>query len=298
MKQSNVWILSLVLILCVVAIGFAFAASVWLNEDALLGRASQSTPGTSPRLPLRESGSPDSTIDPLTLLVEKLILGQQFLRSTPGYRAEVTLQERIDNELGDPQTLLVKCRHDPFSLYMEWIAGPSGRELIYVEGRNDDRVLVHSEGLRGRLLPKVALKMDSSLIMSKQRYPVDEFGLLFLTEKLYKIVSVRHPSPSALQCSHDGEATFGDRIVDRYTVEHASPEAHELYRKAVVLIDQELSIPTSLTCYAWSASRATNEDSIDEDTLIEIYQYRNVTFEDPPEDLDFDPTNPDYAFER
>ena len=40
----------------------------------------------------------------------------------------------------------VKVRHEPFSIYLKWLSGEVGREVLYVDGANDGEMFVRSGG--------------------------------------------------------------------------------------------------------------------------------------------------------
>ena len=60
-----------------------------------------------------------------------------------GYTAHVIREERIGDVLRPREEALLKFQR-PGRLYLRWIAGPPrGREILFVEGRDDERILVH-----------------------------------------------------------------------------------------------------------------------------------------------------------
>ena len=60
------------------------------------------------------------------------------------YTAIFHKQQRVAGRLLPEETVLLKCRKKPFSLYMKWIRAPyKGSELLYVAGWNEGRVRAH-----------------------------------------------------------------------------------------------------------------------------------------------------------
>ena len=68
------------------------------------------------------------------------------------YSAVVVKQERIGDKL--IQTVMfAKVREEPFSVYLYFLdrsddKGIKGREVIYVQGRNDNKLIVHTPGFQ------------------------------------------------------------------------------------------------------------------------------------------------------
>ena len=53
------------------------------------------------------------------------------------YKRWYEREERIDGEMKEPQQMELKLRHAPFSVYMKWLNGDKGRELLYTANEND-----------------------------------------------------------------------------------------------------------------------------------------------------------------
>src|SRR5579871_485780 len=120
----------------------------------------------------------------LTLKFEMLEKGRAKLEGVSDYTATFIKQERVDgSDLQEVQTIHMKLRHAPFSVYMKWLVGPVGQEVLYVDGLHDNRMLVKKGGRMGKLLPSVKLDPHGSLAMGESRHPVTDAGLLTLTAK-------------------------------------------------------------------------------------------------------------------
>ena len=62
------------------------------------------------------------------------------------YSADFYKQEVVGKELM-VQQMEMKIREEPFSVYIRFQKPNTGREVIYVDGRNDGHLLVHLTGL-------------------------------------------------------------------------------------------------------------------------------------------------------
>ena len=122
----------------------------------------------------------------LKLHVALLDLGRHRIGAVPDYTATFLKQERVDGALQDVQTIQLKPRHKPFSVYMKWLeGGDEGRQVLFVQGENDDQLQVRLGGIRSRL-PVIHLEPASARAMQESRHPITEMGLLELASHVPK----------------------------------------------------------------------------------------------------------------
>ena len=85
------------------------------------------------------------------------------------YSAVFLMQERIRGELLPLETIGIKFA-TPFRLYLRWANGPNrGRQVLYVEGENDNLLLDREPGLLG--LATFRLDPRGFLAMRGRRHP-------------------------------------------------------------------------------------------------------------------------------
>ena len=237
----------------------------------------------------------------LQLHVALLELGKHRIEQCPDYTATFVKQEKLDGgDLQEVQSIEFKLRHKPFSLYMKWLEGGDvGRELLLVDGQYDDKMLVRLGGIKKKL-PLVKLDPTSGLAMAESRHPVTEAGLLHLAEKILKFRKRDLALKSGVRWEMHPDQKFMGRVCDCWIVEYDSPEIEKTYRKSVVYIDRELSLPICVRNFSWPEKGASTSDAtaLDEGTLIEYYGYTDIKLEDRLPDIAFDKTNSDYTFRR
>lgn len=275
------------------------------------------------------SGSGGSTARAGTVIQGKLALmlnlsllseGRSRLLKSPSYTATFLKQEKIgSNPLDELQTIEMKLRHKPFSVYMKWITEKAGQEVLFVEGELEGRMLVKKGGMMSRI-PSVKIPPDSSLALRESRHPITDAGLLRLTEQLLEFRTEDLNRLDKLKCEVLPEQLVGDRKCYCFQVEYADPAVEPLYSRSLTWIDEELSIPICVKNYTWgSAASTTVESESDEDTgenianftdggaddaapkeptLIEFYTYTDIEFQSEPEPNSFDAANSEYAFKR
>ncbi len=258
-----------------------------LNEEESKGSASGSGdagPTTEP-----ETKSPEGTVLngrwALKASQEQLLRGQEILEKTPDYSVQFRRQERIGGSLLDPQAMNLKVRHEPFSLYMKWTEGDKGRQLIFVKGQNEDKVLVQPGGVTGRLTGAIAMLPDDPRVLAESRYPATCAGLLELT----KIILSHHEADlkratGVVSEIRDGES-FDGRPCYLTTLVYETPEVNADYRKSLILIDKEHSVPICIRNYTWVEGKAPATD--DEESLIESYHFTGLEINTQLTDGDF-----------
>jgi Protein of unknown function (DUF1571) len=215
----------------------------------------------------------------------RLQQGRELLEKTADYSAQFRRQERVNGELLDAEAMHMKVRHEPFSYYMKWTEGDRGRQLIYVKGQNDDKVLVQPGGVAGRLTGALALAPDDARIMAVSRHPANCAGLLEMT----KFILVCHESylqlATGVSCEmRDGES-FDNRPCFLTTLVYDNPTINPDCYKSLIFIDKELSLPVSVRNYTWIDGQAPATD--DEDSLLEHYSFTELQINTQLSDDDF-----------
>jgi len=222
-------------------------------------------------------------------LLEK---GCENFAKIPDYTANMLKQERIGGAMGACQVIDVKIRHEPFSVYMKWTEGDRGRQLIYVDGQNDGNMLVQPGGIKGRLTGVLSLEPTGSLAMSDSRYSITKAGLLELARTVLSYQKSDLQRRQGFTCQLFDHQDFEGRECYLYLIEYASPDFNETYRKSMVYVDKELSLPICVKNYTWG--RDIDPAKMDEETLIEFYAYTDLKFSQQLTAADFDKSNSSY----
>lgn len=199
------------------------------------------------------------------------------------YTAVFHKQQRVAGKLLPEETILLKCRRTPFSLYMKWIRTPyKGSELLYVTGWNENRIRAH----RGGILRFVTRNLDprDPGLMAGNLRPVTSTGIGYLLETV---------ATNIRKAIKVGELTFSERgaetVYGRNTqvLEMVFPKErakdYDGYRY-VINQDVESKILVRIRVY--------DRD----DQLVENYGYENLDLNAPLADAAFDPKNPEYHF--
>jgi len=237
----------------------------------------------------------------LELHVAMLELGRKRMEAIPDYEAVFVRQERLEGgALLDLQTMELKLRHTPLSIYMKWIEGGDvGRELLYIDGENDNRMLVKLGGGK-KLLPAVKVDPEGTLAMAEARHPVTNAGIMNLCDKILAYRRRDLTTRSGVRWQLIPDQKFDSRPCHCFIVEYESPSVESLYRKSLTFVDQELSVPICLKTYGWPIDDALKDDAhqLDEQTLLEYYAYTGLRIDRRLSEAAFDKSNSEYHFRR
>ena len=207
------------------------------------------------------------------------------------YSATIVSRERVDGKLSEYGSTAVKIRHRPLSIYAGVLSpeDQKGNEAIYVEGRNDGKLLGHTTGFTGRLVGTVSLDPAGSTAMKDQRHPITELGMLALCRRLvqYAENDIRY-SESNVRFLHG--AKVEGRPCNCIEIVHPVPRANFQFHIVRLFVDEQLKVPVRYEQYDWPAEPGAAPE------LVEEYTYVNVKLNNGFGDSDFDVQNPNYAF--
>ena len=231
---------------------------------------------------------------PLQPALELAQKGLAGLRGTiKDYSCTVVKRERIDGKLGEHEYMFAKIRHEPFSVYLYFLAPDTvkGQEVIFVDGKNDGNMLAHAgSGVRA-MMGTVALKPQSMIAMQGNRYAITEIGVENLAKRL---VEVAEHDKQFGECDVNffPNAKVNGRICTCIQVAHPVPRRNFRFHLARVFIDDEYTIPVRYEAYDWP------QEVGGQPVLMEEYTYMNVKVNNGFTDADFDPKNTAYKFSK
>lgn len=249
----------------------------------------------APLAPLTEEELSTQTLKHKMALLDA---GIRFLNETPDYTAQFTKQELVNEELTDEQSIHMKVRHAPFSVYLKWLTGERGREVLYVDGCNDGEMLVRSGGWKGRL-GTLSIDPHGSLAMREARHPVTKAGILELALMMQDFHKRDLEQHNYVRCEQLADQEFDGRNCSCFLIEYKDAAGSPTYRKSISLIDKEWSIPLYIKNYGWPLPDQENKvaDALDDATLIEFYSFAEVRFRQQLANNDFDRNNEEYRLQ-
>jgi hypothetical protein len=225
------------------------------------------------------------------LLLDILVAADHRMSAVPSYTATLRKRERMNGKLGPEQTLTVKVRHQPFAIYLKFLAPKAGKEVVYAEGRHDNKLIAHAGDWTRRLVPRIAVDPTDPLALADSRHPVTEAGIAHMTRRLisFRRMDLEDPESSiVMERTTDEHGQLWFRSVHT----HAHQKEARPYARIEVLYDPETLFPRRVANFDWPESQGGTLE------LAESYAYDNVNLAAELSDDDFDPANPSYAFTR
>ncbi len=217
-------------------------------------------------------------IDPFKWLRE----AEQAYGHIDHYVAIFHKQERVEGQLLEEETILLKFKK-PFKVYMKWIQPPyKGREVIYVEGWNNNQVKTHEGGILGMITVNIDPK--GSLATKGNRHPITDTGIDHLLHVMAENLR-RGTRAGDLTVLARGEELVYSRKTQKVEAIFSGGTTKDYYgRRIIINVDVENKLPIKIEIYD------------QENQLVEKYGYEHLEFNPGLTDLDFDPKNPEYHF--
>lgn len=269
-----------------------------VGEPDLNGNTANAPHADSP-VESKETSDPKQS-HPLTRTMQIAREGYQRINNdVRDYTCVLIKREQIDGKMRGPERIFAKVRHEqvedgevasPFSVYMKFEAPAAmrGREVLFVSGRDDDKFLVRKGGSRLAFLT-VSLRPTSILAMTGNRYPITEFGIKRLTERMIELGNNDLAYQECEVVTHD-DINLSDRICTSIEVRHPIRRQHFEYHVARIYIDNKSQVPIRFESYDWP------ESGSDAPVLKEEYTYCDMKLNVGLTDADFEPNNPAYGF--
>lgn len=260
-----------------------------IDSRTAIDRVNRTVDGTE-----SDAGSP---LDPVLQMARDAL--ENMHRNIRDYTAVLEKQERVNGVLKDPAKIELKVMHaDPdqelseeFKLhaYFHFIEPESlrGREVIWVDGENGDKLVAHDTGLRG--LIRVSLDPEGLLAMIDNRYPANRVGLENLLRKLIE-KGLNNRDVEDVTVDIDEEYKWEGQTVTRIVVTHPQPKPGLDFHRAEILIDRQRQLPLAFWSHLWPLPEGG------ELPLEEKYIYRDIKLNVGLTKADFDPDNPNYAY--
>lgn len=206
---------------------------------------------------------PAHPLDPAITIAQE---GLERIQSTVvDYTCTIVKQERINGELTPTEHMRAEIRNrkigpagmtQPLSVYLNFLKPDEiqGREVIYVEGKNNGKMVAHeAKGIKSAF-GWVWLNPDGILAMQGQRYPITEIGIENLVDKLVERANRdRMADPQALttQVRFIEGAKINGRSCTVIEVTHPEQLPCYDFYIARVFIDDQLQVPVRYAAYTW-----------------------------------------------
>jgi hypothetical protein len=234
-------------------------------------------------------GSEKAKPHALAPVIEAARASRDAIHAIPGYSATLTKQELTPKKGMIRHVMKLKFRRDPFSVYLKFVDPHEGREVIFVEGKNKGKLLVHEASGIVSLAGTISLSPTGDEAMKENRYPITNIGM----EKLVEAMILQWEQESKFTESAVTvfpQAKIGDVECRMFEITHPKERPQFKYKMTRLYIDKKAGLPIRLEQYAFPAKGGETAP------LVEEYTYADVKVESKLADLDFDVKNQQYSF--
>ena len=208
------------------------------------------------------------------------------------YTATLTRQERIGDILTEKNISRAKIRNElenqPLSVYILFTqpAAVRGREVIWVDGENENKITAHEGGLLN--LFRVVQPHDGFIAMMGSRYSIAETGIQRLMATLIQhALHDREYGECEVQLSEVQSAGVACR---RIRVVHPFEREHFIFHIVEVDIDLQRNIPVRFASWMWPEIDGAVPP------LTEEYIYTDIKLNVGLIDDDFNPDSEQYSY--
>src|SRR5262245_58405466 len=148
------------------------------------GPAGRSVPGT--RATAAEKATPQAQEHPLKAAIRLAESSLESLQPVQDYEATLTKRELVGNQIVE-HAMQIRFREEPFSVYLKFVDANAGREVMYVEGQYQNKILAHEgPGSLKSLVGTVALSPESEEVRSESRHSITDIGLRNMLKMIIK----------------------------------------------------------------------------------------------------------------
>lgn len=195
-----------------------------------------------------------------------------------GYTCRMARKERLgDGAIKEHSTVFFKYKK-PGRYYMKW---PSDWiELIYAEGRYDNKMVIHG----GKLFSFASIAVDPALALKYNRHTIKEAGIGHVLELVQANYRQALGDKDA-SIAYEKDDQVGDRPTWRF--KGVFPPSRGYYGHIVHLdFDQQLRLPVRIEVQGW------------QDEFLEAYTYTDLKLNPGLQEADFDIHNAAYHFDE
>lgn len=244
----------------------------------------QSAAGTARPTPQRRA--PAHPLDPAIRLARQ---SQASIDRIEDYTANFAKRDVVKGQM-HAHSMQIKFRAEPMSVYLRFHKPHAGREVIYVAGQNQGKLLAHETGIAS-IVGTVALHPESAQAMSESRRPISMIGMSNLAAGMISYwESLRSQGVNDVQVQYYNDAALGEMKCVVIETKLSRPAGEVSFHISRLYIDKATGFPVRVENYGFPTQRSTRPP------LMEEYTYTGIRTNVGLRDADFDTRNPAYGF--
>lgn len=223
-------------------------------------------------------------LKPALRVVDKCL---KTIEAVPAYEATFTKRELVSNRM-IAQQMKMKFRREPFSVYFFFLGELEGREVIYVQGKNQGNLLAHETGLAS-FAGTLELAPTDAMAMAENRHPITEAGI----EKFLLVLKEQWTDGlkyGETDVKYYKDARLGKMNCKVLEVSHPQPRRQFPFHKTRLWIDGDTGIAVRLQQYGFPVRQGAKPP------IVEDYAFTDLKTSVRISDRDFDVNNPNYNY--
>lgn len=274
--------------LCRLYVFAGLFAGIIVSCDTVFAQGYPSPKGE--KLEMKNATTEGAKEHPLMPVLRWVESGRPDVVKIKDYTAILSKQERINGKLQEAQMMEIKIRHEPLSVYLNFIYPKAqvGKEAIWVKGKNDNKVIGHGVGAQ-KIFGTQFLEPDGTIAMLGNKYPITDIGFLNLVDKLAE-VGREDVKYGECEVVYYENIKYDERECTVIQVKHPVPRKNFRFYIARIFVDNELNLPIRYESYDWPKKEG------DKPPLLEMYAYQQIKINPGLSDKDFEHDNPDYGY--
>lgn len=229
-----------------------FLVAAFVGSHGLVSRAAAQAP-------------PPSGMDQAIALLTE---ARERFKSVRDYECRLIRRERVNGKVLPENTMFMKARNNPFSVYLrcERPESDKGLEVSYVESRNQGMMRVHLAGMLG-MFGFWSVDTHDPRVYEKNRHCVTEAGLGHLLESTARFWEMERRLNKTVVRIADEELA-GQPCIRIETI-HPDPAAGNFYGyRCVLWLSKVTHLPAGAETYNWPRRGGPAEGD-----LLESYRY-------------------------
>ncbi|MFP6766482.1 MAG: DUF1571 domain-containing protein [Planctomycetaceae bacterium] len=184
--------------------------------------------------------------------------------------------------------LEIKVREKPFSVYLKFVKPDAGREVIYVDGKNNGQLLTHGVGLEA-IVGTLELDPTGSIAMQGSRYPVTVFGMRKMLRKVITQWQAELTTTDAVVKFYPN-AKIGSLECRVVQSSHARRQSNVKFHMTRMYVAKQTGLPVRVEQFAFPVRTGAKP------VMLEQYSYLNIRKSVGLKAIDFDTRNPAYDY--
>jgi hypothetical protein len=262
----------------------------------LAGSSAHAQPGAmlnapNPSAQASATGSKYPPIDerhPLAPALKLARSSRKSMESVADYQCLFIKRELVNGGLLT-QTMELKLREEPFSVYLKSQDPNPGREILFVRGQNENKLLAHEGSGLKSLVGSVQLAIDAPQVRAENRHPITEIGMRNLIEKVIRQWEYEGQyGETSVQYFPD--AKIGGISCPAIECTHPQPRRQFQFHVTRLYIDAGSNLPVRIENYGFPAAAGQEPPLVEEYTYVKVQTNAGLT------NVDFSDKNPAYKF--